>query len=188
MFWRRKGDIVKAAEKGRLKEIHRILENGKLRPDDRPSDEQLNEALMASILGEHFDCVKALVESGASVDPFSPDAMPPLVAAISRHNDEDLMRFLIEKGADPNLPAFDGMTPLHLAVDIDDETYRYPSPHDAKCVRLSKLLVEAGANINARADDGKTPLDIAAEGGRRPITAELLRSRGAKRGPELQAG
>ncbi len=77
---------------------------------------------------------------------------------------EDLERAL-ERGADPNTPGAEGLTPLHLAV------------HDARMVRL---LLERGAEVDARTAHGATPLILAAwYDSEDDAAAELLLSHGA---------
>ena len=56
---------------------------------------------------------------------------------------------LVEKGANVNSKDSAGFTPLHLAVDAEDE---------AICL----FLIEKGASINARSEEGFTPLHLAA--------------------------
>ena len=79
--------------------------------------------------------------------------------------DKERVRLLLGAGADPNIRGFAGITPLHLAVDIEaeDALYRYDTggddaPPDGALVRL---LVSHGADVEAKADSGETPLDWA---------------------------
>ncbi|MBR6411921.1 MAG: ankyrin repeat domain-containing protein [Alphaproteobacteria bacterium] len=61
----------------------------------------------------------------------------------------NLMKFLIQRGADVNAKESDTWTPLHLAANV---------PSYAK----AKLLLENGADITAKVKDEETPLHIAA--------------------------
>jgi ankyrin repeat protein len=58
-------------------------------------------------------------------------------------NLREVVRILIDAGADPNLADNKGKTPL--IVNSQD-------------LEIAKMLIAHGANVNARADDGFTPL------------------------------
>jgi ankyrin repeat protein len=60
----------------------------------------------------------------------------------------DLVRILLEGGADPNVTQAGGWTPLHQAAAHGRE-------------EVAKLLVEKGASLTAKSDDGRTPLEMA---------------------------
>jgi ankyrin repeat protein len=79
--------------------------------------------------------------------------------------DKERVRYLLEAGANPNIRGFAGITPLHLAVDIEveDAIRRYDkggseTPPDGALIRL---LVAHGADVQAKDDKGETPLDWA---------------------------
>ncbi|MDR1965390.1 MAG: ankyrin repeat domain-containing protein [Synergistaceae bacterium] len=85
------------------------------------------------------------------------DWMPPLMWALlgafaeqgrARENRAELIKLLLDAGADPNGRSKAG-TPLHVAAAIDYE--------------LSKMLLDAGADKTAKDEDGKTPFDVARE-------------------------
>jgi ankyrin repeat protein len=90
--------------------------------------------------------------------------MSDLLDAIENF-DEDKVRHLLKEGASVNIRGYGGITPLHLAVDIEAEEalYRYDTkgdktPPDGKLVNL---LMAYGANVEAKDDNGETPLDWA---------------------------
>ena len=61
------------------------------------------------------------------------------------------MRYLISLGANINASNDEGMTPLHLAVQIVN-------------IRTTKDLLLRGANRNAETTDGRKPIDLLENG------------------------
>ena len=66
--------------------------------------------------------------------------------------DHELMRILLERGADPNARQQSEYTPLHTAAARGD-------------VEMAKLLLAHGADRSARGSDGKSIADVAREHG-----------------------
>jgi ankyrin repeat protein len=64
----------------------------------------------------------------------------------------DVIRLLLEKGANVNAQDKDRWTPLHW-------------PAVRRDVDVVRLLLEKGANVNAQEKDGWTPLHLEASGG-----------------------
>ena len=73
----------------------------------------------------------------------------------------EIIRFLLGKGADPNIQDFVGESPLHLAADNSD-------------IEITELLLLAKAEPNCSTVDGETPLHHAAFKGDRKIIKLLL--------------
>lgn len=76
----------------------------------------------------------------------------PLIWAV-QFNRLDVIKLLLEKGADPDLCDAQGNTPLHQAC-------RYA---DGSRATIALFLLDAGAAAGARRHDGKTPLEVALE-------------------------
>jgi ankyrin repeat protein len=100
--------------------------------------------------------VKALVDGGADLNqPNAGDRTTPLVIAIINGH-FDLAEYLLEKGADPTLAAFNGVTPLYGVLNIQwAPKSLYPSPkayqqQQTTYLELMKLLIDNGADVNAR--------------------------------------
>jgi ankyrin repeat protein len=110
---------------------------------------------------EHvLELSQKLIAAGANVNPVFPrngERLSPLFWAVSsvfigwnehHENRYELIRLLLDAGADPNAGLADGDTPLHYAtVDYD----------------ITKMLLDAEADKRAKNKDGKTPFDIAME-------------------------
>ena len=84
------------------------------------------------------------------------------VADAAMRGDLDVVRELLERGADVNLAQGDGMTALHWAGEVGDAA-------------MAEMLIYAGANIDAFTRLGDfTPLLIAAEAGNGPVVQVLV--------------
>jgi uncharacterized protein len=109
----------------------------------------------------NVDAVREFLKSEPALANSTQEELPPLSWACQQDNVE-ILRALLEFGADPNLAAEDGETPLHIAAFQGSEP----------CVQL---LLDNGADVNAEDEDGKTPLMNAVRAGL-PITRSLLRA------------
>ncbi len=102
------------------------------------------------------DVVKALVEGGVDLNQLNAgdETSPLLIAIINGHF--DLAKYLIEKGADPKLAAFNGVTPLFAVLNIQwAPKSLYPSPkayqqQTTTYLELMQLILDKGADVNAR--------------------------------------
>ncbi len=97
---------------------------------------------------------RTLVEAGAPVDGLChcDGGETPLWAAAIAGKTE-MVRYLLEKGADPNAAAFQGATPLHVAV----QRHRH---------EVVPLLLAAGGDAGRKDAGGRSPADWARVGAR----------------------
>lgn len=119
--------------------------------------------------GAKFDLASAcatgridFVAKDGNVDALSADGFRPVALAVAfGHN--DIVRKLLDLGADPNLPspALANVPPLQSAVF-------------GRNLEGLKLLIEAGAEVNARQGGGFTALMGAAQNGDDSMVAYLL--------------
>lgn len=90
------------------------------------------------------------VEENLAHDPESLTAANPLggsttLATAVMYRQTDIVKLLMEKGADVNKANPDGNTPLHVATFVADE-------------EIVALLIDKGAKIDAKNKKGETPL------------------------------
>jgi ankyrin repeat protein len=110
-----------------------------------------------------IDIVKQrLAASPDQINAPSPDGFS-LLGYACFFNQEAIAQYLVEKGADINIPSANSfkVAPIHSACSISS----YP---------LTKLLVEKGADLNARQQAGFTSLHSAAGNGATEIVRLLL--------------
>ena len=131
----------------------------------------------------------ALIETGYDVNVASPQTAETMLTLAMTINDVDMVKFLLEHGANINDKRYDGYPPLaHVAKNIiaaqDDENKSKEEVEDiiSKQVSIMELLLEHGVNVNAELKTHATMLDLfrARVHDERPIN--LLISHGAKSG------
>lgn len=123
-------------------------------------DEHGLNPLHQILMVEHkntLEIVKALVKHGADVDvEVKGVGVTPLLLSIE---DEDVMLFLLEKGANPNVIVKEEFTALMLLSEVEAEL------PEKKKVHAAETFIKAGAKISLKNKKGQTALDIAKEKG-----------------------
>jgi ankyrin repeat protein len=141
-------------------------------------------------------CLPVLTKAGANLNQGDPDGLTPMVDAIINGH-YDVARFLLEKGADPNLADKTGRAALYATVDAHTmPASNRPSPDESDneitSLNLIKFLLAHGAQVNTQlkaqqpyrtkvdrgADSmlttGTTPIIRAAKAGDSVVIALLL--------------
>jgi ankyrin repeat protein len=124
-------------------------------------------SFIEKIAAGKMEAVKeALAAAPKLLSTLSPDGFTPLTIA-AYFSQEEIARFLVERGADVNLASSNHMqvAPLHSAVAIQN-------------IPLAKLFLENGAEVNKSQMEGIRPLHSAVHRGQVKMV-ELLLKHGA---------
>jgi ankyrin repeat protein len=109
----------------------------------------------------HLDIAKLLIEQGgADMDASGRNQLTPLHLA-SHYNRENVLIYLLEKGAPPRASADNGYTPLHIAAKKNH-------------LNIAAGLLQYGADPNARSNQGFAPLHLASKEGHTDMVSMLL--------------
>src|SRR6516225_533930 len=107
------------------------------------------------------DAVKSrmLIEHGADINVRTQQGRTALMAAAKRNGNADLVRVLLEKGADVKAPGDTTLIPAAQSGDVE----------------IMRLLIESGADVNCISPRvGETPLMYAAASGSVEVVRLLL--------------
>lgn len=144
-------DIFEAAALGRVDRIKQLLrENPSLAssysPDGFPA------VGLASFFG-HLDAARTLIAAGANIHAAATNSLKvqAIHAAVASRNIE-IVRAVLEAGADPNAAQQQGFRPIHEAGNNGNR-------------ELAELLMRYGADPSLKNDEGKTANSLAREKG-----------------------
>ena len=125
-FFGNKNDaLIKAAKKGDMNKVERLIENG---ADIKAKDKSGSTSLDWAAYGGHTDVVKFLIKKGEDINT-------ALISA-ALGGQIDLVQLLIEKNANVNAAYEEGSTPLIFAA---------MSGH----TNVVRLLIDNGADVKA---------------------------------------
>lgn len=180
----RKEELAEAVTTGDVVSVRRLL-----REEPALANAYTDDGWSMLHLAATPETAALLLDAGAEIDApnrhqvFGPGGRPLHAAVYQRH--DDVVRLLLDRGADVRATDSAGWTPLHMAVANGQ-------------LALARTLLDAGADANARIGvvagqqwSGRTPLGLLAvenrtgEGAREPDPAadaemqELLASFGA---------
>jgi uncharacterized protein len=180
------------AHKSGVTPLYAAVDAHTMPESNRPSPKEIDNDLTS------FDVIQSLVAHGANVNAQLKQQQPyrtkldrgddtmlgagttPLVRA-GKAADVAVVKFLLEKGADPKLAGRGGITALMAAAGVgtkeEDTTGRHKTP--AEMIETIRLLLAAGLDINAVENTGRTALHGAALQGFDPVV-QFLVDQGAK--------
>jgi len=142
-------DIFEASATGRINTIIRLLAHD---PElvNAYAEDGFQPLGLACFFG-HLDSAEYLVKAGAPKNSLSRNELKaaPIHSAVAGGH-EEIVKMLLQHGADPNVREQGGCTPLHAAAQNGDE-------------EMIRTLLYGGADLNIKSDDGKTALDLAME-------------------------
>jgi len=133
--------------------------------EQRESSANLEEELLKAAREGDVEKVKDLLARGADPNAIKLGTTPLHIAA--GHGHFDIVKILVENGANVNAKDLMGFTPLHSAIMGNH-------------LAIVKFLIENGADINAKAENelpggtGWTPLHLAASSGNLDIVKYLI--------------
>jgi len=147
--------------------VRLLLERGA-----NPND---GESVYHSAERNHRDVLQLLLAHGAEISAEHPHWTNTVLYYLAGYREHqplvtqatEGMRWLLEHGADPNVPSYASReTPLHRVAAL------------GRPATVALMLLEHGADPSRPRADGRTPYDLAVRAGNTPV-AELLRERGA---------
>ena len=115
----------------------------------------------------HPEAVQVLLESNADINSQDANGETPLHKTLTYFrspSDEkiaNMVRRLLEQGADPNIRRHDNTTALHRV-----------SYHGS--VEVGRLLLSYGAKVDEKDESGRTPFQIASSRGKDEMTKLLI--------------
>ena len=113
--------------------------------------------------------VKRIISTGlVEVNSFDDKYGVNLLVNAARHCNIDMVKALLDGGADPNIANKLGKTSLHRVI------IRHTWISRDKCIELIKYLMACGADVNKADKKGWTPLHVAAYYGKQEIYNILL--------------
>lgn len=140
--------------------------------------------LYKAILGHNLDAIDDLIRDGADLNASLPDSEPGHTAltlsVISGR--PDLVKALLERGANVNGTDRNGRTALHISTHVASYPVRTPENGENDIwqhqIEIMGILLDAGADINALDIQGLRPL-LVASGHSNPRAVRFLVERGA---------
>jgi ankyrin repeat protein len=178
--------LIDASVNGHVNVVKLLIDKG---VDVNANRDIGTTALVSASGAGHIDVVKLLIDKGVDVNAKSNDGWKVIMYAYpahprltdGRHMDMtalmlasiagyiDVVKLLIDKGANVNAKNNNGWTALMLVSQI---------AHQMSHIDLIELLIDKGADVNAKSNDGWTALKLAKKI-RHSTVVQILRNAGA---------
>lgn len=145
--------------------IEKLFRRSIIRSGDKVYQRELE--MLLAVRTNNISELKNLIEQGANIN-FQDSRMEGVTALheASRKGNVEMVRYLLQNGADINSKNYKGFTALHVAAWCGENV-------------VAKTLIEKGADVNEKAKDNITALHAAAVEGNLE-TVKLLISYGAE--------
>ncbi|MBR2963427.1 MAG: ankyrin repeat domain-containing protein [Lentisphaeria bacterium] len=149
-------------ENGNLTILNNLDSAGKSKVDPNAVDNSGMSLLHCAVLKKQEGIITYLLKVRACTPrtQIEKSGASPLYD-VARMGTYDMVKSLVNYGADPNIATKAGLTPLHQAAARGN-------------LDMVKDLVQAGAEVNAVAENGRTPIFYAAERGKASTVNFLL--------------
>ena len=158
--------LFSAVEGGNPDVVRLLLDHG---ADVHIRDKNENNALHIAAVHGHLEIARMLLALNLDVNARNDHGMTPLYSALqtSRKAEPDVLRLLLDHGADIHLPVHDRCcwSALHLAAKSENP-------------EIVQMILERNPEVEARDGQGETPLLTASSGGN-PAVVQLLLDHGA---------
>ena len=154
--------LFQAVSKGNIQLVQLLIEEG---ADINAPNDMSNSTLRAAIYGGHVEIAMLLMAHGADIHELY-YGEHILVTAAEKTNSSDLIKKLIEKGADVNCASYLSIPSRKMYPLIRAVEQRHHS--------VVTTLLEYGANPNVKIDDGSSPLHHAINRGFVDIAKALI--------------
>jgi len=152
-------DLFEAAAVGKRERVDEMIDENPSSVADRSSDGFT--PLDLSCFFGHVLCAQLLIQKGADINAAAENPMKvrPIHSAAAGHH-LDVVKLLLEKGADADVQQQGGFTALHAAAIQGDEA-------------MVQVLIKSRVGPRLQADDGKTAAEMAREKSHESLAALL---------------
>jgi ankyrin repeat protein len=151
--------LIIAASNGKKDVLKALIDKG---ADVNVGDNYGWTALMRACQKGHLTTVQALLGApGIDIDAKKPDGVTALIVAAAIGK-KDVVKTLIDKGADVNITDNHGWTPLMIAAQKDDLS------------AVQALLSVPRIDIDAKKSDGATALIVAVASDKKDVVKALI--------------
>jgi ankyrin repeat protein len=118
--------------------------------------EPIDKLTWAAYCGDLTEIEKYL-NMGIDINSYDRNGETPLIVAIENAEIE-AVKFLLQKGADPNKKSLYGCSPLEWFINLEEDVLDNGFELSTETI---DLLYDFGADLNIKNEANQTPLDIA---------------------------